>query len=94
MVSILNFIVVFTMAVCSLLAIKYFVITAIDTDTHDLWGQALRIVGCVLSAAAISWFITFIWLVRTDFIEMKIFLWVREVYFTIQSGRLLELLLS
>ena len=94
MVTILNFITILIVALCSWLTIRYSVLTMIDANAESLSGKAFRIVGCVLSVSSVAWFITFVWLTQTGFIKMKIFLWVREIYFAIQSGHLLELLLK
>ena len=93
MVSILNFVVVFVVLVATFFTLRYFVFAVIDDEADDLIGKALRIMGCVMIIASVSWAIAFIWLAHTGFVRMKISLWVREIYFTIQDGRLLELLL-
>ena len=93
MVSILNFIVVFTITVALLLTIRYFIIMAIDSEkSGDFLDRACKIMSYVLVIVSISYFVTFIWLVHTGFIRMKIFLWIREMYFTVQNGQLLDLL--
>ena len=94
MVTILNLIITLALALCSWLMISYFIFIIIKADTYGFSDRALRVLGYVLTIASISWFFYFIWLVRIGFIKMKIFLWVRNIYFTIQEGRLLELLLK
>lgn len=94
MVSILNFVVTFAIILASLIVIRYFVYETITIEIEGIMDRIFRVVACMLSIASILWLIMFIWLVHIGFIRMKIFLWVRETYFIVQEGRLLELLLS
>ena len=95
MVSILNLVVTFAVLLASFLMARYFILAlALCFKGEELLDRALRIASCVMTVASVSWIIVFMWLVHTDFVRMKISLWVREIYFTIQDGRLLELLLK
>lgn len=94
MTSILTFMLSLLLIVSFLCVIKYFTSLAIDSNGIGLFERALKAVSCALAIVSAQWLIIFIWLMLTGFVRMKVSLWVRELYFTIQEGRLLELLLS